>query len=118
MAGWLAPGLPAKERKRKQPEAHAVIAGTVFREPGFLLAGAEVTLTPDPDQDLPKNLKIKPTKAVSDSRGEYAFRVPAAPVRYTVSVRASGFQSAEKRIEIFGDERIDVFIELKAESKP
>src|SRR5947209_561758 len=51
--------------------AYAVIAGTVFRENGFSLAGAAVTLSPK------DTAKVKKMQSVSDSRGEFAFRVPA-----------------------------------------
>jgi hypothetical protein len=102
------------KEKGKQAPSYGVVAGTVFREPGFALPGAEVTLTPD-ESSRPKTVKVKRMKAVTDSRGEYAFRVPAAPVRYTVSVKAKGFLPEEKQAEIQGEERVDIFFQLKAE---
>lgn len=103
-----------KEKKPKASETWAVIAGTVFRDPGFALPGAEITL--EPDKDKPPGVKTKAQKAVSDSRGEYAFRVPVNPLRYTVSVRAIGFRPEEKQVQIQGEQRMDVYFQLQPEA--
>src|SRR5512134_3393652 len=60
----------AGEKPKKQKDSYAVVAGTVFREPGFALRGAEVTLAADPAPP-----KFKPMKTTSDGRGEFAFRI-------------------------------------------
>ncbi len=91
-----------------------MIAGTVFREPGFALPGAELTLAPDPEANPPS--KYKKQKALSDGRGEFAFRVPAAPMRYHLHVEARGYESDTKEIAIRGDERVDVSFRLAATS--
>ena len=61
--------LPAQGTKQKA-ETSAVIAGTVFRDPGFAQGGASVVLA----------LKSSPTKKlqqqITASRGEFSFRVP------------------------------------------
>jgi len=54
--------------QRKNDEARAVVAGVVFRENGFSLPGATVTLAM---KEAPKGKKLQ---AVSDARGEFAFR--------------------------------------------
>ena len=94
----------------------AIIAGTVFREPGFALPGAEITLSV---KSAPQGTKIpKSQKAVSDRRGEFAFRLPPVKAQYLVTVRASGCVSQEKAVEFSGGpERADVYFELKAETK-
>lgn len=92
----------------------AVISGTVFREPGFALGGAEIELQPDPEPGASKKRKIKPMKAQSDGRGEFSFRVPAIPMRYTVRVRANGHIPETKSVSIQGEERQDVLVTLKA----
>ena len=101
--------------KKKSPQAYALIAGTVFRDTGFTLPGAEVTLTPAPGEK--PAARMKPMKTVSDARGEYAFRVPAVPMRYNVGVKAPGFRALEKLVSVAGDERIDAFFHLEAEAK-
>src|SRR5579863_712956 len=75
----------------KKAEPYAVVAGTVFREDGFSLSGASVTLLP---KDAPKGKKLE---AVSDARGEFAFRVPAGATAYTVKAARKGFRPCWKR---------------------
>jgi Carboxypeptidase regulatory-like domain len=106
-------GRPAKDQKRQ--DVVALIAGTVFQESGFLLRGAEVVISPDPEAK--DDRKFKKVKVVSDNRGEFAVRVPAQPMRYTVSVSARGFRAQEKSVSIGGEERIDVFFRLAPEDK-
>lgn len=106
-------GRSAKDQKRQV--AVALIAGTVFQESGFLLRGAEVVVSRDPQAK--SSHKFKKIKVVSDSRGEFAVRVPTEPMRYTVSVSAPGFRAQEKSVSIGGEERIDVFFRLAPENK-
>jgi len=109
LLAWSSWAAPAAEPK---PAAYAVVAGTVFREPGFALPGAEVRLTvktPPETRKLPK-----PQTAASDGRGEFAFHVPAVKAEYTISVRAPGFVPEEKTAAVTAGERVDVYFELKA----
>jgi hypothetical protein len=107
-------GKPAGQRGERP---HAVVAGTVFRDPGFALPGAVVALRAEPPdgEKLPK--EFKPQKTVSDGRGEFAFHVPPLPMRYVVSVSAKGFRPDHKSAEIRGEERVDVTFQLQEESK-
>jgi len=98
-------------------ERYAVIAGTVFREPGLALAGAEVTAVAEPEGEAAAR-GAKKHKAVSDGRGEFLIRVPAGPMRYNVGVRAKGYQPQEKSVTVGADERVDVFFLLAAEANP
>ena len=91
---------------------HAVVAGTVFRESGFSLPGAAVTLAV---KDAPK--KTKKLQSVSDSRGEFAFRVPPGSGTYVVRASLKGFQPVEKEASVSGDERVEVTLVLPVESK-
>ena len=114
---WMAVLLPAaRAEKKKTIGPYALVAGTVFREPGFALAGAEVTVTPNPGEGQAQ-VKIKKMQAISDARGEFAFRVSPAPMRYTVRVTARGYQSAEKSVSIEGEERAEATFVLQQESK-
>jgi hypothetical protein len=95
----------------KKPEPYAVVAGTVFQENGFSLPGAVVTL-------LAKGAaKGKKLEAVSDARGEFAFRVAAGAGTYVVKATHKGFQPAEKGALVSGEERVEVTLMLPAESK-
>jgi Carboxypeptidase regulatory-like domain len=108
--------LAAAGKKKAVPEAYSIVAGTVFREPGFALAQAEVTLIPNPQADgLP--VKVKKLSTVSDARGEFVFRVPAASMRYTVKVAAKGYHGEEKTVNVQGEDRADVTFQLHEESK-
>jgi hypothetical protein len=104
-AAWASPA--------QKVAPYAVVAGTVFREPGFAMAGVEVVLTfmevPAGQKRLPK-----PMRAESDSRGEFAFHVPAGKAEYKVSAKAKGFTGEEKTASVQNDERIDVNLELRA----
>jgi Carboxypeptidase regulatory-like domain len=101
----------------KKPQApYALVAGTVFREDGRSLPGAEVELAPAPSPQSPH--KSKKMKAVSDARGEFAFRVPTADLDYSLTAKAPGYQPREKTVKVSGEVRVDVFFRLEAASKP
>ena len=99
----------------QQSGAYAVIAGTVFRENGLSLPLAELTLSQTTPPEGARK-KMKPLRATSDSRGEFAFRVPALKAAYKVEARAQGYQTETKEVAVGGDERLDVFFQLKAVS--
>ncbi len=111
LAFVLTPSPPAcaKDKNPKQ-QAFAIVAGTVFRESGLALPGAEVTLTPDAKPG-------KPQRQISDVRGEFAFRVPSEPARYRVAAAAKHFEAREKTVEIEGHERAEVTLSLPESSK-
>lgn len=93
----------------------AVIAGSVFRDPGFAFPRVELTLTP---LTLPPGVKkLKPLKSTTDVRGEYAFRVPAGAARYKLEASAPGFASEQREVEIAASERIDVYLTLKPNAR-
>lgn len=116
----LAGSLPATlfaafGEKKRAPASYALIAGTVFRDTGLSLAGAEVTLLAQ--QGPGRAGKPKKITVLADSRGEFAVRVPAAPMRYNVSARAPGYQPQEKSVSVSGEDRVDVFFRLEPASK-
>jgi hypothetical protein len=97
--------------RQRQAEPHGVIAGTVFRDPGFAQPGASVILA----------LKSAPSKKlqsqISSPRGEFTFHVPAGPNSYLVTATLKGFQTARQEIEIQGQEQINATLLLVPESK-
>jgi hypothetical protein len=99
----------AQAKQKAGPDA--VIAGTVFRDPGFAQPGASVALA----------LKSAPAKKlqhqISSPRGEFTFRVPSGPNRYLVTATLKGFQTAREEIEIQGQEQINATLLLVPESK-
>jgi hypothetical protein len=117
LVALLAGAGPIPARDKAKPEdsrAFAIVAGTVFRESGFVLPGAEVTLTPEPGEDGRKS--AKPQHQTTDARGEFAFRVPPEHARYRVTASAKRFQKQEKTAEIQGEERADVTLTLPQSS--
>ena len=95
---------------------HAVVAGTVFRESGFSLPGAAVTLAVKDAPGMAKT-RMKKLQSVSDGRGEFAFRVPPGAATYVVRASLKGFQAVEKEASVSGEERVEVTLVLPAESK-
>jgi len=111
---------PAGEKK-KALGPYALVGGTVFRDPGFALPDAQITLIPDPESTQTSapadNALIKKMTALSDARGEFVFRVPVAPMRYTVRAAAKGYSPQEKSVSVEGEQRVDATFTLQPESK-
>src|ERR1700688_95663 len=98
-------------KKKTEPESYALVSGTVFRDPGFALPNAIVTLTPAPSQTA-STVKIKKLQTVCNSRGEFVFRIPSVSMHYTVRATAKGYRDEEKPIEVEGEARVDVTFSL------
>jgi hypothetical protein len=116
-AGWLAlvflllAGSLGAQRRDDGP--HAVVAGTVFHENGLSFPGVAVTLVAqDPGKGKPRKME-----ALSNARGEFAFRVPPGPAVYRVRATMKPFSPVEKEAQVSGEERVEVTLVLEAESK-
>jgi len=108
---FLLLSLPLAGRAGQKPEP-AVIAGTVFRDPGFALPGAEVEVQPLGPATGRK--QPRPLRARTDSRGEFAFQLPPEAAEYRVTARARGYVSEERLVKLSGGaERVDVYLTLK-----
>jgi hypothetical protein len=112
---------PLQAKKQDKPAAanasFSVIAGTAYRPPGLSLSGARVRIRP---LEVPKQntgAKLKGAEATTDSRGEFAFRVPAVPAKWSVEVSAGGYQPQSKTVSIEGEQRIDLSFVLEPETK-
>jgi len=110
--------LPFAAAAKKKPalETYAVISGSVFKESGYALPDASVTLLPDPPSGSAAE-KAQKMEMVSDARGEFIFRVPPSPMSYTVVVAAKGYQSLRKSVSVEGETRIEVTFQMERESK-
>jgi hypothetical protein len=99
------------QRSKPSQGSYAVIAGTVFQESGHALAGAAITVGEKPeDGSVPRRKALKGT---SDGRGEFAFRVPSIPVRYTVTIEASGYLAQDKEVVVSGEQRLDLYFQME-----
>lgn len=94
--------------KKAESEPYAVIAGTVFRDPGFALPEANVTLSL-------KGKKLQ--QALTTPRGEFSFRVPPTAATYLVKASFKGFKPDEKEAAVSGEDHLDVTLTLIPESK-
>jgi hypothetical protein len=111
-----AAALAAGSGKDKQSQTtYALVAGTVFRETGMAFGGAEVAVAASGDSREAR--KFKKMRFVTSPRGEFVFRLPAAPMQYTLRVAAPGYQAQEKTVAISGEDRIDVFFKLEPASR-
>ena len=82
----------ARKDKAKEASApFALIAGTVFRPPGFALPGAEVTSRPNSRK---RAVKAEEIGGGYGCRGELAVRVPPVPANWRVDVKINGYRPA------------------------
>lgn len=99
-AAWIAgPATLGAASKKKDRDAKAIIAGTVFQSSGRLLPGAKVEAVAQSDA------KAK-SQTVTDVQGDFAIRVPAGPATYIVTATARGFQAQQKTVEVYEDGKV------------
>jgi hypothetical protein len=111
LAGLCAMVLTAGDKK-KSGDADTVIAGSVFRDPGFALPEATVTLYL---RDDPKHKKLAGDSTTN--RGEFVFHVPSTAAVYVVKASAKGYRAEEKEASVTGTDRIDLTFTLEPEMK-
>jgi hypothetical protein len=100
----------AADSKKKDREAVAIVAGTVFQSSGHLLRGAKV-------EAVAQDPAAKKISTVTDAQGDFAMRVPAGRGTYVVTATAKGFQAAQKTVEVYEDERVRTNLILTPEAK-
>ena len=98
-----------KKEKEKDKKLVAVVAGTVFRDPGFALAGVSVELI----EVRADGKKPKVRKTVTDGRGEFAFYLPPEEQKFKVKAAVKGLEPEEKETTASPGVRMDVFFSLK-----
>lgn len=107
--------LPLTAAKKEKPstasEPYSLIAGTVYRPPGFAFPGAAVTLTPE--QPSANGVKLKKASAITDARGEWALRVPPVPAQWRVDVKVDKYRPEQRSVSIIGEQRVDLSIILE-----
>ena len=110
--------LWAKKKEKPAAETYAVIAGTTYRPPGLSLPGARVRVRPEAaDANAAQAKKVKGVEASTDTRGEFAIRVPAVPGKWVVDVSASGYQPQSKTVQVEGEQRLELSFVLEPETK-
>jgi hypothetical protein len=113
---FTSPALAEKKNRQKEDgresSPYALVAGTIYRPPGFALGGANVTITTEPPVK-----GSKPIKVVTDSRGEFAVRLPTSPSKYRVDIIKEGFKAEQRTVSVQGEERLDLSIVLDPVSR-
>jgi hypothetical protein len=96
-------------------EQSAVLRGATFDANGYLLPGVRVVLERIPIE----NEKFKPlkTEQVSNSSGEFAFRLPGEMARYRLTATTSGYEPEIQDVDVGGAERRNVSIQMKTKKK-
>jgi len=100
-------GLSTASEKKKLPD-YALIFGTVFDAQQHPVAGVKVEIRRAGEKKAKWEL-------ISDRRGEFAKRVPAATADYVVRPDLKDKQAAEKaevKVHIEKDERQDIALHL------
>lgn len=103
--------LTARDQRKRLNE-DAVISGSVFRDPGFALPEATVTLM---RKDDPKHKKL--AQQSTTYRGEFSFHVPAGEAVYVVRASAKGYRAEEKEASVTGSDGVDLTFNLEPETK-
>jgi hypothetical protein len=111
-AGLLLALLCTAGDKKKAAAEDVVISGSVFRDPGYALPEATVTLM---RKDDPKHKKL--AQESTTYRGEFVFHVPATDAVYVVKASAKGYRAEEKEAQVSGPNRVDLTFTLEPESK-
>jgi hypothetical protein len=111
-AGSSAAGDKGKAKSAQEP--YGTVAGTVYRDPGFALEGAEVTVTPETGER--EGVKFKKQQTTTNARGEFAVRVPPVPMKYRVDVKLSKYQPQIQTVEIEGEQRKELSFVLELQN--
>ena len=102
---------PYGDKKRKKRPKDALISGSVFSEEGFAMRGATVRIR-HKDHKKPK------WKTVTDSRGEFAVRLPRSSGDYELVVSAKSYESAREEFTITIAEKLNYYFRLKHPTQP
>lgn len=104
---WLAPFAEGRgaNADKKGASDEFLLFGTVFTEQGFALRAAEIRVRRASER------KVR-WEARSDSRGEFAVRVPRG-AEYEVSIRAAGYQEHSQKVDAREGSREDFVFRLQ-----
>jgi hypothetical protein len=94
----------------------SLVRGVVFDTRGFGIAGAKVKLERIPTEDEERERKKIGSLTrdyTTNSRGEFAFRLPPNRARYRLTAILSGFKSDSKVVEVAESEAVPVSLTLE-----
>lgn len=99
----------------------SLVRGAVFDASGHSLAGVAVKLARIPtDEEAKDGKKIKSYKEerITNSRGEFAFRLPSARARYRVTASLREYISQTKTVDVSESEAVPLAFSLELVKKP
>jgi len=119
LVGLSCASLAFGEKREKQQNTsapHALLAGTVYRPPGFAFSGVKIVVAPE----IPEvaGIKLKRVETVTDSRGEWTVRVPAVPAKWRIDVKVNGFRPEQRSVSVEGEQRVDTSLVLEPARPP
>jgi len=95
--------LPLRSREKEKEKAYALLSGSVHSSEGFAIPGVPVSVRREADR--------KPRwRAVSDSRGEFAVRLPAEAATYEVTTESKEHENQTKKITVAGTEKETIVV--------
>jgi len=100
----------------RRVELTASLIGATFDPNGFLLPGVRVVLERIPTEEDEQITPLK-LEEVSNSSGEFAFRLPGERARYRLTASARGFEPETQIVDVAGGERRRVALQLKTRTK-
>jgi hypothetical protein len=106
----------AKTIKLYKAAKSSLLRGAVFDENGFSLPGVRLKLVRVPnDAEARDKKKLEPVKQdyLTNSRGEFAFRLPPMRARYQVTAMRSGYKPQVKTVDVNADESVPLAFTLE-----
>lgn len=105
-----------KTLKLQRAKRSSLIRGAVFDTNGLSLAGARVKLERIPSDETEKDKKKIESLTLNyttNSRGEFAFRLPATRARYQLTAILSGYKPETKTVDVSPDEAVPLAFNLE-----
>ena len=107
-------------RLSKTSQRTSLIRGAVFDFQGASLAGVHLKLERIPTEDEEKDKKRFKSFSLSyttNSRGEFAFRIPAVRARYQISATIHGYKLEKKIVDVNESESVPLSFSLEPVKK-
>jgi hypothetical protein len=105
-----------KETQQNASAPYALLAGTVYRPPGFALPGVKVVI--EPEERQVGSIKLKKVETTTDSRGEWAVRVPPVPAKWRIDVKVNGYRAEQRVVTVEGEQRLETSLVLEPARPP
>ncbi|HEY7545667.1 MAG TPA: carboxypeptidase-like regulatory domain-containing protein [Blastocatellia bacterium] len=98
----------------------SLIRGAVFDAGGLSLAGVRIKLVRIPTEEEQKDKKKFEALSrdyITNSRGEFAFRLPSIRARYQLTASLAGYKSETKTVDLGESESVPLAFSLEPEKK-